>query len=446
MNKTAFLAFILALSNSMLPAQVRLHGTVINSLGKGVLMMSVEFWSDNYWQPTINASINADNTFDVTLPMATPGQYRLRMFGESTIWSDFIIPDSAMAESSLKFALDNGKMDGGPAPTVGSKANEIYFELMTASRQARQSEPLDPALKELNRRCLDIVARYRKTLLGDIALLLFEPRKEDFGKNVAIEKMTANEFAKAYALAKVPFEHENILHHNAFTKALNQYYDYFEHNEKGNNAFIDGIMARRNGNEAVDGYLFRYLLDKMLDNKSDPSLSYLLKWYTPDCPDDDPMPDYIQNLLVALKTCAPGNLAPDLNFVNLKGQVVNLGAVCAQNQLTMLLFWKSSCSHCKEFEPILLEIYKKYHPLGLEVYALSTDKNEETWRGFLQGQPTPWVNVFIPKEQRAAIGRQYPAPSTPTLMLLDKNRKVVSRVLSRGNLEDYLDGELAKRK
>ena len=205
-------------------------------------------------------------------------------------------------------------------------------------------------------------------------------------------------------------------------------------------------MARRNGNEVVDGFLFRYLLDKLMDGKNDASLSYLLKWYLPDCPDEDPQPDNILNMLEALKTCAPGKVAPDLNFTNPDGQVVNLGAVCSQNKLTLLLFWKSTCSHCKEFEPVLMEIYKKYHPQGLEVYALSSDRDEQGWKAFLQSQPNPWVNVFIPKERRAEIGRQFPAPSTPTLISLDKNRRVVSRVLSRGHLEEYLDAELAKRK
>ena len=322
----------------------------------------------------------------------------------------------------------------------------MYYDLISLQRKLTQIDSSGTNLGELNRKCLEIVSLYRKTLLGDIALLLYRPEKEDYPKNAAVNKMTANEFAKAHALEKIPFEHENIVHHNAFAKALNQYYNYFDHNEKGDNAFVDGIMARRNGSEAVDGYVFRYLLDKLMDGKNDASLSYLLKWYIPDCPDEDPQPSYIQNLLQALKICAPGNLAPDLNFANLEGQVVNLNAVCAKNKLTMLLFWRSTCSHCKEFEPVLMEVYKKYHPLGVEVYALSSDRSLETLREALQNQPTPWINVFIPKEQRTDIGRLFPAPSTPTLIVLDKNRRVVTRVLSRANLEAYLDGELVKRK
>jgi len=446
MNKFAFLTFLLALGHSILLSQITLRGTITNQVFGRSPMMSIEYWNTDHWQQAGKANINPDQSFEVALPIATPGQYRFRMFGENQVWADFIIPDSAMAQTALVFALDYTQMDGGPARTLGSKANEIYYELISQQRTLTQSDSSTADFTAFNRRCLDIASQYRKTLLGDIALLLYQPQKEDYAKNTVIEKMTANAFVKAHALEKIPFEHEHILYHNAFIKHLNRYFNYFDRDEAAGNAYIDGVMARRNGNEAVDGFLFRFLLDKMMDSKNDASLSYLLKWYAPDCADDDPQPSYIQNLLEALKVCAPGNLAPDLNFLNLDGQMVNLGASCAQYKLTFLLFWRSNCSHCKEFEPVLEEIYKKYHPLGVEVYALSSDKTEEGWRQHLQTHPTPWINVFIPKDQRSEIGQKFPAPSTPTLIALDRNRRVVTRVLSRGNLEAYLDGELSKLK
>jgi len=446
MNKNTFLSLVLLLASPTLFGQTNLRGTVINQTGFRTRMVSIEYWSTDHWQMLNGANINADNTFEITLPVAQPGQYRFRMFGEAKIWTDFIIPDSSMAEPVITFALDYNLMDGRPAVAVGSKSNELYYALLSAYRLRMEPNAPVSAILALNQRCKEIMAQSRKSMIRDIALLLYEPQKEDFPGNTSVQKMTPNEFNQLHALEKIPFDHETILHHNAFTKALNQYYADFEHNEKGDNSFIDGIMARRNGNEIVDGFVFRYLLDKLMESKNDPSLSYLLKWYTPDCPEDEPLPSHIQNLLEALKVCAPGNMAPDLNFRDLEGKVVNLNAVCAKNKLTMLLFWRSTCSHCKEFEPVLMEVYKKYHPLGLEVYALSSDRTEETLRTALQNTPTPWINVFIPPDQRVGIDRIFPTPSTPTLIVLDKSRRVVSRVLSRSNLEAYLDNELAKQK
>jgi thiol-disulfide isomerase/thioredoxin len=447
MNKTTLLSFLFLLAQIILPAQIKLRGTLVNQPAyKTNSMFTIEYWSVDHWQQGGGGNVKADFTFQTTLPTATPGQYRLRMFGENKVWADFIVPDSSMADSILVFALDYTQLNGGPARIIGSKANELYYELMDAYRQRMLPDAPETAIKELNRRCVEVVAHHRKTLVGDIALLLYEPQKGDYAGNAAIEKMTANEFAKAHALEKIPFEHEDIMYHTAFFKAVVRYYNYFEHTESGDNAFVDGLMARRNGNDAIDGFLFRFALDQLMDFKNDPSLSYLLKWYVPDCPNDNPQPNYIQNLLKALKVCAPGNLAPDLNFSNPEGKAVNLGTVCAQNKLTIMLFWRSTCTHCKEFEPKLVEIYNKYHPLGIEVYALSLDREAAKWREDLQSHPTPWINVYVPAEQGNEIARLFPTPSTPTLIALDKDRHVVSRVLSRINLEAYLDGELAKRK
>ncbi len=440
MNK---IAIFLVLSTSALSAQVTLQGKIINMTGMRIPQIAIEYWNADHWQQSEGTALNDDNTFSINMLSPNPGQYRFRMFGQSKVWSDFIIPDSNMYEKVLSFELDYAKMNGSPTNAVNSKANQLYFDLMTAY-QTHDSLSFDWG--SFNRKCLDIVAQHRKSLIGDIALSLYEPQKSDFSRDAAVSKMTANEFVKAHALDKIPFEHDYILRHNALAKQLNRYCNYFDKGEKGGNALIDAIMARRNGNDAVDGFLFRFLLDKMMDSKNDPSLSYLLKWYAPDCPDDDPQPDYINNLIAALKACAPGKIAADLSYANPEGQAVNLAQVCAKNKLTILLFWKSSCSHCKEFEPVLEGIYQKYHPLGVEVYALSSDRDEATWRTFLQNKPNPWINVFIPQSERADIGKKFPAPSTPTIIVLDKNRKVVGREVSRANLEAYLDEELAKIK
>jgi thiol-disulfide isomerase/thioredoxin len=446
MKKHTFFSLLLLLSGAVVHAQTTLRGTVINQPGNRSRILSVDCWITDHWQQAAGGNIHADNSFEIAVPNAVPGQYRLRMFGEAKLWNDFIIPDSSMTEPVLTFALDYKLMDGGPAVTIGSKANALYFNLMSAYRARMEPNAPPGAIVTLNQRCKEILAQSRKSLIGDIALLLYDPQKEDYPGNAAIQKMSSTEFTQVHALEKIPFEHESILRHNAFVKVLNRYDTAFEDHEKGDNAFIDGVMARRNGNEAVDGFVFRYLLDKLMERKNDPSLSYLLKWYTPDCPEDEPLPSHIQNLLEALKVCAPGKMAPDLNFRDLEGKVVNLNAVCAKNKLTMLLFWRSTCSHCKELEPVLMEVYKKYHPLGLEVYALSSDRTEETLRTALQNTPTPWINVYIPPDQRVGIDRIFPTPSTPTLIVLDKNRRVVSRMLSRTNLEAYLDTELAKHK
>jgi len=103
------------------------------------------------------------------------------------------------------------------------------------------------------------------------------------------------------------------------------------------------------------------------------------------------------------------------------------------------MFWRSNCSHCEEFHPQLVEIYKKYHEKGLEVYAISIDKEEAPWKNHLSTHQQPWINVLPPMDKRPFLAKHYPSPSTPTLIALDSNMKVVSRLIMRSKLETFLE-------
>jgi len=138
---------------------------------------------------------------------------------------------------------------------------------------------------------------------------------------------------------------------------------------------------------------------------------------------------------LALQQCSPGKLMADLQFPGTNGQPIALRDVCAKNKVTLLLFWRSNCKHCQELKPVLTQLYEKYHPQGLEIYALSLDKSEEIWKGTLQKEPVNWVNVFVPNDKRQEINLQAPIPSTPTLLSVNSERKVLQRLILRDQVE-----------
>ena len=449
MKINLFPFFLLFLANS-LAAQVTLRGTLANAPLNSPRQMALEGWNAERWQAVQVVYIDPDNSFSLRLEGAGAEQYRLRAWGEAKLWNDFIIAaDSAWTDTALVFNLDYQRLNTGPAKITGSPVNMLYYDLLQAYAKAHPDtedntpagiKKLNALQQDLNRRCMELAGKYPKTLIGDIALLLYEPVQGDYGP--AGQKMTANAFAREHALDKIPFHHDNVLYHNGFLKRLNRYFDYFERNAADNKAYVDGVMSRRNGNDYVDGFLFKHLLEKLLDFKQEEGLNYLLHWYAPDCTDESPLPDGTLNLVEALKTCAPGNIAPDISLKRPDGQPVTLSDICPKQKLTLMLFWRSTCSHCKEFEPELEKLYKKYHPLGLEVYAVSTDPEKGDWLEELQQQPRPWINVYMPPELRRDVTRNFPIPSTPTLIALDKDRRVVSRVMARANLEAFLKDRL----
>jgi thioredoxin-related protein len=91
-------------------------------------------------------------------------------------------------------------------------------------------------------------------------------------------------------------------------------------------------------------------------------------------------------------------------------------------------------------------MYDRYHPQGLEVYAISIDKTQEDWSNYVKAHPQPWKDVFLSFQVRKEFNQHYPVPSTPTLIALDKDGRVVSRLIVRSKAEEFIKEELGKRK
>ena len=61
---------------------------------------------------------------------------------------------------------------------------------------------------------------------------------------------------------------------------------------------------------------------------------------------------------------------------------------------TAVLIWESTCGHCKKELPKYKELYKEWHPKGLEIYAIGNDFEPEPWQEFVEEQEyTDWINV-----------------------------------------------------
>jgi len=55
-----------------------------------------------------------------------------------------------------------------------------------------------------------------------------------------------------------------------------------------------------------------------------------------------------------------------------------------KGKVVLLDFWSSICGPCIQSFPDVIEFYRKYHPAGLEVIAISTDFKEEHWKAMIK--------------------------------------------------------------
>jgi len=439
----SILTLILALSFTVGFGQNSLSLHVENIPAQNNKKVFFEAFEKDQWQIISTSDIDAAGAVSINFTPSHVGQYRLRFSGTGKCWTDFYINPKTLPKS-VDLNVDFSKLNGQPITLFQSSEQSDYAALATlyADQQLTYDSYKSithPAFlnkqKVINNNVLDNSVKDKKSeVYSELGGLFMRRLPHDF------MQFDSTIFFKHF-LGNVDYNNEIILFHYAFVRGLNQYFNqlYKGYPKEYAQKFTDELLGRMGENEAVNQYLHSFILNKMLDYKNEEGLSYYLNNYADGCSDNASFSVNTKNLIESLKNCAPGKKAAELKYPNAEGKLLSLEEICKKNKITLVMFWRSNCSHCEEFHPQLQEIYKKYHEKGLEVYAISIDKEEAPWKNHLSTHQQPWINVLPPMDKRPYLAKHYPSPSTPTLIALDSNMKVISRLIMRSKLENFLE-------
>jgi peroxiredoxin len=145
-----------------------------------------------------------------------------------------------------------------------------------------------------------------------------------------------------------------------------------------------------------------------------------------------------------------GAKAADLEMVDTAGKPASLYKFDAE--YTIVCFWDPNCGHCKEEVPRLDSFYKaSWKAHGVKMYGvLSGDSKEDllpAWKKFINEHNLgEWKHVHITKEMEAADAaaqkpsyRQlYDVTMTPTMYLLDKEKRIIGKKLTPMQTDELL--------
>jgi len=145
-----------------------------------------------------------------------------------------------------------------------------------------------------------------------------------------------------------------------------------------------------------------------------------------------------------------GAKAGDLEMLDTSGKAATLYNVEAD--YIVVCFWDPNCGHCKEEVPRLDSIYKaswKQH--GVKMYGvLSADSKEDVrtvWKQYIREHDLGgWINVYQSKEmeeaekasQKPSYRQLYDVTMTPTLFLLDKEKRIIGKKLTWQQLDELM--------
>lgn len=135
-----------------------------------------------------------------------------------------------------------------------------------------------------------------------------------------------------------------------------------------------------------------------------------------------------------------GNQAVNLFLRDSAGKTVELGKI--QATYTIVVFWDPTCSHCKTEIPAIKHYTDSLKAAGVavEVYAIYSELDYPTWRKYIKEHKHTWKDVCAKDAQELATAKfYYDVYSTPTLYVLDANKKIIAKRLDDKGLKTVLD-------
>ena len=150
-----------------------------------------------------------------------------------------------------------------------------------------------------------------------------------------------------------------------------------------------------------------------------------------------------------------GVKASNLEMVDTAGKPKNLYDVPAE--YTLVIFWDPTCGHCKTEVPQLDSIYRaSWKANGIRIYAVLNDnERKKEWIEFInEHKIRDWVNVYeTPEREKQVSDNKEPSyrqlfdvTQTPTILLLDKEKRIVCKKLGLEQLNDFLKTKWSQKK
>jgi len=143
-----------------------------------------------------------------------------------------------------------------------------------------------------------------------------------------------------------------------------------------------------------------------------------------------------------------GNIAPEILFTsnvlapNYTNKKLPEKLSDLKNKYTLVVFGASWCPKCKEELPEIAKQHQKWNGNSVEVVFVSLDEDQVAYQAF--AKDFPFISTCDFKKWESKLAKDYYVFGTPTMFLIDQNRKIILRPTSVKQMDAWVDWYLVQ--
>ena len=403
---------------------------------------------------SIDSVNSANNTFTISLKDKHNGFYRLQFNKRS--WIDFVNDgEDVEIKTDFRNILDSLKI-------IKSASNKLYYRFVKLNKAYKTKTQLlnlilqrypknDDYYAATSKKLEEVKYNYsmfvnvtsQKTPASFIARYIRSAQLPQIDGSLSFGDQI--KFLKAHSLDNVDFNDGELTYSDLFTNKSIEYLSYYRNNqmpkallEKEFTKAVDTLLNKAKVNDLVYQQMTEYLIDGFTKFGFDSIINYIVDNYVikDDICLDEKVESSIQKRIDQAKYLKIGSVAPKIVLPDMNGKKVNLSKI--KWDKILILFYASWCPHCKEIVPKISKLYKNQKNKKFEVLAISLDEKKTDWINFAKKNKMNWLNVSDLKGWYGKTALGYYIYATPTMFVVDSERKIIAKPLTFDEAMNYL--------